>query len=140
MIMDIKGLWKADKVLSFDENFDQVWKDAEAILNDPTLDEDDKQAALTVIEIGEDGILRMMIPLPDGISQEEIDAAVEEGEIEVVGDMMVVGKHEWKEEDGKFFFDSGIQGEVLGEEVSPWEEIIVTDDGIQLFTFKMVRA
>ena len=138
--MEILGLWKADKVLSFDEDYNQIWKDAEEILNDPTLDEDDKQPAKAVVEFGDDGFVRMMMPLPDGISQEEIDAAVAEGEIEVSGDMMVAEKYPWKEENGKFFYDSGTEGEVLGEEVSPWIEITADGNGIEMFTFKLVRA
>ena len=139
MNMDIKGLWKVDKLIGFDDDFNQIWKDAQAILADPSADDDEKNMAKSVVEIGDDGIIKMMMPLPEGISQEEIDEAVAAGEIEVSGDMMIAEKHAWKEEDGKFFFDSGIEGEALGEEVSPWEEIKVSDDGIKLFTFKLKR-
>ncbi|MCR5652565.1 MAG: hypothetical protein K6F88_02065 [Ruminococcus sp.] len=138
--MDVKGLWKASHILAFDEEYNQVWKDAEEILNDPNLDEDEKQPAKAMVEFGDDGFVRMMMPLPEGISQEEIDAAVAEGEIEVQGDMMVAEKYPWKEEDGKIFYDSGMEGEFVGEEVSPWVEIVETDNGIEMFTFKLIRA
>ncbi|MBR2108707.1 MAG: hypothetical protein IJ932_01995 [Ruminococcus sp.] len=138
--MDIKGLWKVDKILGFDDDFNQIWKDAQAILNDSAADDDEKNMAKSVVEFGDDGIIKMMMPLPEGISQEEIDAAVAEGEIEVSGDMMIAEKHPWKEEDGKIFFDSGIEGEAFGEEVSSWQEVTVTDNGIELFTFKLIKA
>ena len=138
--MDIKGLWKVDKILGFDDDFNQIWKDAQAILNDSAADDDEKNMAKSVVEFGDDGIIKMMMPLPEGISQEEIDAAVAEGEIEVSGDMMIAEKHPWKEEDGKILFDSGIEGEAFGEEVSSWQEVTVTDNGIELFTFKLIKA
>ena len=138
--MDVKGLWKVNKILGFDEDFNQIWKDAQAILDDPDADDDEKNAAKALVEFGDDGMVRMMMPFPEGVTQEEIDAAVSEGEIEVSGDMMVAEKHPWKEEDGKIFFDSGTQGEALGEEVSPWQEVTASDDGIELFTLKLIKA
>lgn len=138
--MDIKGLWKVDKILGFDDDFNQIWKDAQAILDDPNADGDEKNMAKSLLEFCDDGMINMMMPLPEGISQEEIDAAVAEGEIEVSGDMMIAEKHPWKEEDGKIFFDSGTEGEAFGEEVSPWQEVTVTDDGIELFAFKLIKA
>ena len=52
---------------------------------------------------------------------------------------MIVDQQAWKEENGKFYHDSGIHGEVLGEEVSPWMEITETDDGIELMLYRLVR-
>ena len=53
---------------------------------------------------------------------------------------MIVEEHPWKEEDGKYYYDSGIQGEVLGEPVSPWMEIQETEDGIEWMTYRLVKA
>lgn len=140
MIMDVKGLWKVDKILGFDDDFNQVWKDAQAMIDDPSVDEDEKQAAKALVEFGDDGFVRMMMPLPEGVTQAEIDEAVAAGEIEVSGDMMVAEKHPYKEEDGKVLYDSGTQGEAFGEEVSPWLEIKETENGIEMFTFKLIKA
>ena len=87
--MDVKGLWKVDKVIGFDENYDQIWKDAQAIINDPEADANEKQMAQAQVEFGDDGVVRMMLPIPEGIPKEELDAAVAEGEIELRGNMMV---------------------------------------------------
>ncbi len=138
--MDIKGLWKVDKVIGFDENYDQIWKDAQAIINDPEADADEKQMAQAKVEFGDDGMVRMLMAIPEDLPKEELDAAVAEGEIELRGDMMVAEQHPWKEEDSKFFFDSGIQGEAFGEELSSWEEITETENGIEMFTFRLVKA
>ena len=45
-----------------------------------------------------------------------------------------------KEENGKYYYDSGIQGEVLGEPVSPWMEIQETEDGIEWMAYRLVKA
>ncbi len=53
---------------------------------------------------------------------------------------MIVEEHPWKEENGKYYYDSGIQGEVLGEPVSPWMEIQETEDGIEWMIYRLVKA
>ena len=53
---------------------------------------------------------------------------------------MIVEEHPWKEEDGKYYYDSGIQGEVLGEPVSSWMEIQETEDGIEWMIYRLVKA
>lgn len=44
----------------------------------------------------------------------------------------------WKEADGKFYYDTGIQGETLGEPVDPFVEISVTEDGCLLYGLGMI--
>ena len=44
----------------------------------------------------------------------------------------------WKEADGKFYYDTGIQGETLGEPVDPFAEISVTEDGCLLYELGMI--
>ena len=40
--------------------------------------------------------------------------------------------------DGKFYYDTGIQGETLGEPVDPFAEISVTEDGCLLYELGMI--
>ena len=44
----------------------------------------------------------------------------------------------WKEENGKFYYDTKIEGEVLGEKVDSFAEIPVTEDGYLLYSFGMI--
>lgn len=44
----------------------------------------------------------------------------------------------WKEHDGKFFFDSGIEGESLGETVDPFMEVKVLPDGCLLYNMDVL--
>ena len=39
----------------------------------------------------------------------------------------------WMEEDGKFYYDTGIQGEVLGEKVDSFAEISLLPDDCLLY-------
>ena len=88
-----------------------------------------------------DGILRVLAPIPETVPQEEIDRAAAAGEVELCGSRtMVVERHFWKEENGKYYYDSGIQGEVMGEEFSPWMEIKETEDGIEWMICRLVKA
>ena len=83
----------------------------------------------------------MLAPIPETVPQEEIDRAAAAGEVELCGSRtMVVERHPWKEENGKYYYDSGIQGEVMGEEFSPWMEIKETEDGIEWMICRLVKA
>ena len=44
----------------------------------------------------------------------------------------------WKEEDGKFYYDTKIEGEVLGEKVDSFSEIPVSEDGCLTYSFGMM--
>ena len=53
---------------------------------------------------------------------------------------MIVEQRPYKEDNGAYYFDSGIQGEVLGETVSSWMKIEETEDGIEWMTYRLVKA
>lgn len=88
-----------------------------------------------------DGLFKIVMAIPDGVPQEKIDQAAAAGEIRLFDSRsMIVEEHPWKEENGKYYYDSGIQGEVLGEPVSPWMEIQETEDGIEWMAYRLVKA
>ena len=45
---------------------------------------------------------------------------------------------DWKESDGKFYYNTNIEGEFLGDVVDPFSEIKVTEDGCLLYSFDML--
>lgn len=48
--------------------------------------------------------------------------------MEISGGYLITEKSEWKE-DGKFkMLESGIEGEILDEEISPWLDITVEEN------------
>ena len=122
--MNIIGKWVVSSVLSFDGG-DFKWLTEE----EASLKEDfDARTFAMIMDFMPDGTVRTMMKIPDGMSQEKIDEALEEG-YERDGDCFVIKKEEWKEEDGKILYNSGIQGQFSGEEVSPWAEITQEENG-----------
>lgn len=139
--MNVTGKWKIAASLTVDDDGKQVWKTVEEIKSDPEADPFDLQMYDSIFIFSEDGFVRTIVALPDDTPQEEIDAAVEAGEIELYEPgFIAMEKTPWKEEDGKVFFDSGVEGEVFDEKVDSWTEIIPTDDGIRYATLRLVRA
>ena len=99
--MEIVGIWVIKEAITFDENANRVWRSKEDVLADDSLDEDFKEAFLTKFAFEDDGFMRTIMPIPAEITQEEMDQALAEGEIELYGDgFMSVEKHPWKIEDG----------------------------------------
>ena len=60
------------------------------------------------IEICEDGKLYMLMPLPEGVTKEEVDAAVASGEISIRGGMMTNGFASWEERDGVLWYTTDL--------------------------------
>jgi len=130
--MDIIGNWILCEVMSRDKDFNILWTPLADFLADPEADEDLKRGLDgTRITVTEGGELLTMQKIPEGATQEQIDEAVKRGRITLSEDgMMIVGRTEWKERDGKLVFDTHIEGEILGEKADPWEELVFTDDGM----------
>ena len=85
------------------------------------------------IEICEDGKLYMLMPLPEGATKEEVDAAVASGEISMRGGMMTNGSESWEERDGVLWYTTELSedGWTKGSD----------DDGFVFFmTVRFVKA
>ena len=61
------------------------WTKVEDILAKDDLDKDTRFMANMVVVFGEDGTITMLTPLPEGVSQAEVDAAVKAGQLESAG-------------------------------------------------------
>lgn len=138
--MSLVGRWKIVEAIRFNENFEQEWVPVETILADEDLDPQDKSMYSSVMDFTEDGRVLNLAPLLDGVSQEEIDEAVKAGQIELYDGYMKLTEYNWKTENGKYYFDTHIKGEVLGEEVSSWMEIPIIDGKIEIMTFRIAKA
>lgn len=90
--------------------------------------EDFAQMARTFFEFTPDGRLDTVIPVPEDMYEQ----AKEEG-MEIRDGFAVINSTTWKEQDGRFFYDSRIEGEILGEAVDPFMEIKVLPDGCLLY-------
>ena len=117
------------------------WTKVEDILSKGELDREMTMLMKTVVEFQEDGTIDFFCPLPEGVSQEEIDAAIAAGKLKLKDGMMVMDQKHWKEENEKIMTDTGAKGEVLGEKVGPWEELKEVDGGmIEMMMYRLKKA
>ena len=127
--MSMTGTWIITEARRFDEEKGLVWKRTQDLLADDTIDDSDKKMLKVKYIFDGEGTVMMVMPIPEGTPQEDIDAAVATGEVELYGgNMFVMEKKAYKEEDGKVYMDTGIKGEILGENINPWEELKVVPD------------
>lgn len=87
----------------------------------------------TFFEFTPDGRLDTLMPVPE----EMVEQAKNEG-MEIREGFAVIKSAAWKEQDGKFFFDSEIEGEILGEAVDSFMEIKVLPDGCLLYNMDVL--
>ena len=129
-------------MMHFDEKKDTLgWAKVKDILAEDEVDKDTRFMAQMVAVFGEDGTITMLTPLPEGVSQEEVDAAVKAGQVKLRDGMMFMGDGHWKVEDGKNMSDTGLEGELMGEKVGPWEEIKEVEGGmIQMMFYRLARV
>ena len=150
--MDYTGKWKLHSVMIFDDNDRPVFLTPEEYLTSPMpyIDESDVEAVAeeikerkkTVgmsIKICADGRLYMLMPLPEGVSQEEIDKAASAGVIKLVDGAMADEPMNWELRNGEFWFDTGISGEVYGEKSDGWVNPIDENGFFNYLNFKFIK-
>ena len=138
--MNLVGIWKVKEVFSLNED-EGKWLSFQECMDNEEMDDETKSFLSARFVFEPDGLFKVVMAIPEGVPQEKIDQAVAAGEIRLFDSRsMIVEEHPWKEEDGKYYYDSGIQGEVLGEPVSPWMEIQETEDGIEWMAYRLVKA
>lgn len=140
--MNLTGKWQIAELLQFDDEKGMVWTKVSDLLAREDADSETLMLAKTVALFEEDGNLFLMSPIPEDVSQEEINEAVAAGEIQLKDGKMITGQNHWKVENGKLMADTGAEGEVLGEQVGPWEEIKELDGNIiemTMFRFQKVE-
>ena len=139
--MNIIGKWKISEAMVFNEDLTQTWRTAAEILADDKLDDYVKESIGFGYAFTDDGKALTLYPLSGDIPKEELDEMLSSGKASLYDEStIIVEEKEWKEEDGKLLYNTGMKGEVLGETVSPWVEIKPTADGIEVMSFRLVRA
>ena len=138
---NLVGKWRIAEMMDFNSEKECIeWVKTEELLSRDDADKDTFLIGRMQIVFAEDGTITMLTPIPDGVSQEEVDAAVKSGEITLKDGMMFMGENHWKVEDGKNMADTGLEGEVMGEKVGPWEELKEIGDGmLQMTMYHIAR-
>ncbi len=150
--MTYTGKWKLHSVMTFDESNMPVYLTPEEYLDSPMpyVDESDEEEVAhemqerrkmigTLIKICEDGKLYMLSPLPEGVTQAEVDKAVAAGIIKLVDGAMADDPKAWELRDGEFWFDTGIEGEVYEEKVSSWIKPIDENGFFNFMNFRFIK-
>lgn len=138
--MRYTGKWVFHSMGALNENDEMVYMGAEEYINSPMpyVDETDEEAVADEIRqrkqivggqlaVCEDGNFYMLMPIPEGVSQKEIDQAVKEGEIKLYDGMMTDDPKAWEERDGALWLEVGTNMSDDG-----WIQLS-TDDGFLRF-------
>ena len=130
--MDIRGIWKVKEVRVPTPDGVKVFTPD----NPPQEERFEGSAELMQYrtEFAEDGVLNTLMFVPEEMRQE---AAKHGTEVREDG-YAAVESTVWKEENGKIYYDTEIEGEVLGEKVDSFAEIPVTEDGCLQYGLGMI--
>ena len=121
--MNIIGKWKVKELLFPTRN-------GMVSYTPENLPEGDNADEITMMlmsrtEFTEDGFMNTLMRVPE----DKIDLAKSQGaEIDEDG-YAAIASTTWKEKDGKVYYDTKVEGEVLGETVDPFAEIPVDENG-----------
>ena len=118
--MNYVGRWVFHSMGMISDADEMVYLGAEEYLKAPMpyVDESDAEAVADEmkerkqmiggqIAVCEDGKLYMLMPLPEGVSQKEVDQAVKAGIIKVYDGMMTDDPKAWEERDGALWLEVG---------------------------------
>ena len=112
----------------------------------PYIDESDEEAVADELKerrnmiggqiaVCEDGKLYMLMPLPEGVSKEEVDKAVKAGVIKLYDGMMTDDPKAWEERDGELWLEVG---EGMSED--GWVKLSDDDGNLLFMTTRYTKA
>ena len=130
--MDIRGIWKVREVHVPTPEGERIFTP------DNPPEEERFESCIELMqcrtEFAEDGVLNTLMFVPEEMREE----AAKHGVVVREDGYAAVESTVWKEENGKFYYDTKIEGEVLGEKVDSFAEIPVTEDGCLLYSYGMI--
>lgn len=138
--MSYIGKWVFHSIGMVNDSDEMVFLSAEEYLKAPMpyIDESDEEAVADELKerlnmiggqiaVCEDGKLYMLMPLPEGVSKEEVDKAVKAGVVKLYDGMMTDDPKAWEERNGELWLEVG---EGMSED--GWAKLS-DDDGKLLF-------
>lgn len=146
--MSYVGKWVFHSIGTVNDSDEAVFLGAEEYLKAPMpyIDESDEEAVADELKerrnmiggqiaVCEHGKLYMLMPLPEGVSEEEVDKAVKAGVIKLYDGMMTDDPKAWEERDGELWLEVG---EGMSED--SWTKISDDDGHLLFMTTRYVRA
>ena len=146
--MSYVGQWVFHSIGMVNDSDEVEFLSAEEYLKAPMpyIDESDEEAVADELKerqqmiggqiaVCEDGKLYMLMPLPEGVSKEEVDKAVKAGVIKLYDGMMTDDPKAWEERDGELWLEVG---EGMSED--GWVKLSDDDGNLLFMTTRYVRA
>ena len=146
--MSYVGKWVFHSIGMVNDSDEVEFLSAEEYLKSPMpyIDESDEEAVADELKerrnmiggqiaVCEDGKLYMLMPLPEGVSKEEVDKAVKAGVIKLYDGMMTDDPKAWEERDGELWLEVG---EGMSED--GWVKLSDDDGNLLFMTTRYVRA
>lgn len=130
--MDIRGIWKVKEIHVPTPDGEKLFTP-----DNPPADERFEGSAELMqyrTEFADDGVLNTLMFVPEEMREE----AAKHGAVIREDGYAPFESTTWKESDGKFYYDTKIEGEVFGEKVDSFAEIPVTEDGCLLYGHGMI--
>ena len=146
--MSYVGKWVFHSIGMVNDSDEVVFLSAEEYMKAPMpyIDESDEEAVADELKerrsmisgqiaVCEDGKLYMLMPLPEGVSKEEVDKAVKAGVIKLYDGMMTDDPKAWEERNGELWLEVG---EGMSED--GWAKLSDDDGNLLFMTTRYVRA
>ncbi|MDD6848517.1 MAG: hypothetical protein PUD53_07120 [Oscillospiraceae bacterium] len=122
--MNITGKWKVKKIGVLQPDFSLKMYTPQEL---ETLEDAEEyiKIAGSIIEFLPDGTMNTLLPVPKELESQ----LIAEGK-KIVDGFGIMDTTTWKEENGEYFYDTKIEGEIFGEKVSSFEKLEIEDDCI----------
>ena len=146
--MSYVGKWVFHSIGMVNDSDEVVFLSAEDYLKAPMpyIDESDEEAVADELKerrnmvggqiaVCEDGKLYMLMPLPEGVSKEEVDKAVKAGVIKLYDGMITDDPKAWEERDGELWLEVG---EGMSED--GWVKLSDDDGKLRFMTTRYTKA
>ena len=146
--MSYVGKWVFHSIGMVNDSDEVEFLSAEEYLKAPMpyIDESDEEAVADELKerrnmiggqiaVCDDGKLYMLMPLPEGVSKEEVDKAVEAGVIKLYDGMITDDPKAWEERDGELWLEVG---EGMSED--GWVKLSDDDGKLRFMTTRYTKA
>ena len=146
--MSYVGKWVFHSIGMVNDSDEVEFLSAEEYLKAPMpyIDESDEEAVADELKdrrnmiggqnaVCEDGKLYMLMPLPEGVSKEEVDKAVKAGVIKLYDGMITDDPKAWEERDGELWLEVG---EGMSED--GWVKLSDDDGKLRFMTTRYTKA
>ena len=144
------GKWVFHSIQNMDPNAEAKFLTAEELLKQlpDHIDKNDAKAMAefiilihSMIEISEDGNLYFVSPIPEGITQEEIDSIVTSGAITLHDGMIMLDKPiPWEDRNGELWIQTKTEEGADGKEKPYWEKCEIVGDILTIAIICYQRA